>query len=1379
MTLNKHVIGIVILSLLFFSFPVLASDYTIDSNSVYIDDSNIYLSAEPHTLTESGYVYYNLTSKHFTGDIDICFGFNTLQCRPKSAEIWLSGSWIDVSDHFTSINYNYDNLNKWYYITDLPITANVDYTLRVYQQINEISTGGKYGVAVKPSFETISQAINNGHFYYLDPWWNGSYDYRKEITLTGGASGAQTDYQLLLNITYDADIQTDFDDLRFSNDTHQIDAWLEDKVNSNYANIWVEFPTTPANGINQTYYMYYGNNDISNDWNGTNTFLQYHGATSNAFLDAATVSPTNVIYEAKVKTLTTPSIIWGLSNTVDNTDDDMYIYSADGGLRYIITHNEGTHTLLSEPSAFTNDIWYKLKITYDGSTIYGYVDGNEIDSGGIATNLPNENLGLHMRHITGSGEQEWSFARKYAANPPTYFFGDEETEAITITATITPETLSTTVMGNVSISYLIEHSTPLNLSSLACLVGINDTDDNTYQTKIRVPSNNISAQFLTHGHILRNLNRNMSLSWENNDTITEGNVYKWGGFDNDNYQVSTTVINATHTYINVTEHSNYLHPGMVYLGQHKIVDATKTQVAIDRSQSIITKIWDLSLMHSWDRDYIIKMFFDSYLDYNALPNDDIIIWYCNNSFDPNNDDFQNCEYCSQLTILNYTQWDNDIWTPSAHASYCNPLTLLITDYTDPLPDTQNYICYSSNTVSAKPFYLNMTNTDPEICNLTFAETNTSWLQNELSHVQTSYAYTPNCMYLYNRANQTFDYHLWVADTEGAWLHSDIFSENIIAGNFDPTNAIITYFNVTDGISWCKDYDMDGTYDSGELKMNLVTGNDPDGGIVIHNITLCYVNGTHVAVINNTIPDVQELEITWDPSPYYSTDDYYTIKLNVTDDEGNRSTRFIGSYFSLAEDGSTGFIMNDYVSFWGYTNISELYVAINNSSLLSYNAPTDTYTMHVPFYKSKCNDTFTIDHDVHLKSNNDGNEAYFKFTSRVYINDSSISSWDIIEDDYAPHTDTQRAYIVGSQNALGGFYNSDLSYLGSDIYRQEGINLIRSNVFSIDNCTLSYNSRGILSEDTNAQITITDCTINNNEEAGIGVYFTNNSILFNNTIKDNGRTGIRIYDGNNHQMNNNTITGSGYYAYWLQHAENNSIQNNSCSDSTLGDIRVSSYSLDNTLSDSIIEGIISVTSSSTLNIENTDNMVFADTSASTTTYAYPTNFSMFISNETVTTQLTNYDMWITPNSDKLEINDITWVGGYYQPVTVNTTSSINITSVYFNITNPGWIQLSHGNNITISRDNIVYSTDYFANEYGTLSYEYVDGYSSHKFDFRLTFTDEDLTTYAKVKTVLKNTLATLQTFVDNVLSVIPFIIGGFVILFIIMIAGAVTSMFKRW
>ncbi len=105
------------------------------------------------------------------------------------------------------------------------------------------------------------------------------YSKYKVLTLTGGASGAQTAFQLKLAVSYEAAMQGDFDDLRFTraDGTTLIDACAEVIVTDTSATVWVEFPTTPANTVEQIYRMYYGNASAANYWDGDATFECFDG----------------------------------------------------------------------------------------------------------------------------------------------------------------------------------------------------------------------------------------------------------------------------------------------------------------------------------------------------------------------------------------------------------------------------------------------------------------------------------------------------------------------------------------------------------------------------------------------------------------------------------------------------------------------------------------------------------------------------------------------------------------------------------------------------------------------------------------------------------------------------------------------------------------------------------------------------------------------------------------------------------------------------------------------------------------------------------------------------------------------------------------------
>ena len=170
--------------------------------------------------------------------------------------------------------------------------------------------------------------------------------------------------------------------------------------------------------------LIHGNEGLNGESSGHNTFIQYHGSASSNFVD--TLLPgliSNVIFEAKVRVTSASHIMnWGVAETSANSGGDrMHIkpFSGDTDI-YARNSDDGVGTLQQwNAYTFTTDQWYRLLISNDGTTIHYYFDDNEIGTG-ATTNLPDENMGLQFNINTGTGEQEFSFARKYTATEPTY-----------------------------------------------------------------------------------------------------------------------------------------------------------------------------------------------------------------------------------------------------------------------------------------------------------------------------------------------------------------------------------------------------------------------------------------------------------------------------------------------------------------------------------------------------------------------------------------------------------------------------------------------------------------------------------------------------------------------------------------------------------------------------------------------------------------------------------------------------------------------------------------------------------------------------------------------------------------------------------------------
>jgi hypothetical protein len=106
-----------------------------------------------------------------------------------------------------------------------------------------------------------------------DEWFSASWSKRKRVAISNPTSQAYTDIPVQLVVDYDADMQSDFDDLRFtdSGGTTSISHWIEDVNVSASSTVWVNVPSLPASG-SAIVYVYYGNGSATDGSVGTTTF---------------------------------------------------------------------------------------------------------------------------------------------------------------------------------------------------------------------------------------------------------------------------------------------------------------------------------------------------------------------------------------------------------------------------------------------------------------------------------------------------------------------------------------------------------------------------------------------------------------------------------------------------------------------------------------------------------------------------------------------------------------------------------------------------------------------------------------------------------------------------------------------------------------------------------------------------------------------------------------------------------------------------------------------------------------------------------------------------------------------------------------------------
>jgi len=106
-------------------------------------------------------------------------------------------------------------------------------------------------------------------------WLNTSFMECKNITIDNTGNGnTLTDWQVFVNLTFDSDMNADFSDIRFSNtscnhalgvEVGELDYWIEQKVDSAYADVWVKVDSIPASSKHNisVYFDYASANSIS------------------------------------------------------------------------------------------------------------------------------------------------------------------------------------------------------------------------------------------------------------------------------------------------------------------------------------------------------------------------------------------------------------------------------------------------------------------------------------------------------------------------------------------------------------------------------------------------------------------------------------------------------------------------------------------------------------------------------------------------------------------------------------------------------------------------------------------------------------------------------------------------------------------------------------------------------------------------------------------------------------------------------------------------------------------------------------------------------------------------------------------------------------
>ena len=207
--LNSYLIIFLLLSTVLFSMPFSpvvniaiapSNNWTINGNTVYVNDSLVYASATPHTISGSGDVVFEFKSKVFTGNVDFIFGFDQQVMRPTA--IWL---WQNYSHPYNVMKYNQDwgsvTLNSVTGFTSLGIQNYDLYTVTLGNKNNtylyQVSYGGnKTGIYAFTTYSKVgstytisgnySHWVNEVHSSTYQDWKTFTTPYTKQTFDYGG-----------------------------------------------------------------------------------------------------------------------------------------------------------------------------------------------------------------------------------------------------------------------------------------------------------------------------------------------------------------------------------------------------------------------------------------------------------------------------------------------------------------------------------------------------------------------------------------------------------------------------------------------------------------------------------------------------------------------------------------------------------------------------------------------------------------------------------------------------------------------------------------------------------------------------------------------------------------------------------------------------------------------------------------------------------------------------------------------------------------------------------------------------------------------------------------------------------------------------------------
>jgi hypothetical protein len=361
----------------------------------------------------------------------------------KTKQVTYEQKVYNTTGNYTNRN---DKVINTYYITE-----NITYW---DEYKNEDLESGTYNWRIetnKNRKDNIDWVITSNGVEISDwAWYNNSWFSKKYFTINTSSSAIAFNYTVILNITYNNKMRTDFGDLRFLNSTEngELNYWFynDSVVSSNYARVYVRLDKNLSSSSNYTMYMYYynptatNNSNIANvglfgdnfntlDWNkwastdhtlysSNNSQLQLLGTATTSKSIVTAENYTNYVLETVASTTSTASSYLGIYTRAppsgsfdervfmgkDSTEAFRLSLGGIFGLDKISgTWNLNTKYTFKEDNNFS---YVNISVYYPNTTIQSFNQNK-------STNLSAGNSTQILKYSNGIGFIDWFLLRTY------------------------------------------------------------------------------------------------------------------------------------------------------------------------------------------------------------------------------------------------------------------------------------------------------------------------------------------------------------------------------------------------------------------------------------------------------------------------------------------------------------------------------------------------------------------------------------------------------------------------------------------------------------------------------------------------------------------------------------------------------------------------------------------------------------------------------------------------------------------------------------------------------------------------------------------------------------------------------------------------------